>query len=117
MFSSCSKLNNIIMLATNIVASNCLNYWVNGVSNTGTFVKHIITLLPSGSNGIPEGWEVKDHITLTECTSLTITADDVIGNKTTTTIHYTAICNGINYKGQIVTKFVKEGIAISEKFS
>ena len=117
MFYDCSSLNNIVMLATDISASSCLTDWVYGVASTGTFYIHKdMASLSTGSNGIPIGWEVKDHITPTECTSLTITADDVIGNVTTTTIHYTAICNGINYKGETVTGFVEEGTAVSAEF-
>ena len=117
MFKDCSKLNYITMLATDVSASNCLDNWVSGVSSTGTFVKNFnLKSLPNGTNGIPSDWEVKDHITPTECISLTITADDVIGNYTTTTIHYTAICNGIDYEGNTVTGFVAEGTAVSAEF-
>jgi hypothetical protein len=59
MFYGCSKLNYIKMLATYISATNCLSNWVNGVASTGTFVKHpSMTTLPTGTNGIPEGWTV-----------------------------------------------------------
>ena len=61
MFSGCSKLNSITMLATDISATNCLNNWVKGVAAAGTFTKAAsMTSLPSGVNGIPEGWEVVD---------------------------------------------------------
>jgi hypothetical protein len=60
MFDGCTKLNYITMLATDISASECLNNWVNGVSSTGTFVKHPdMTSLPNGTSGIPEGWTVE----------------------------------------------------------
>ena len=59
MFRGCTKLNYIKMLATDISASNCLNYWVGNVSSTGTFVKNpAMTSLPTGTNGIPSGWTV-----------------------------------------------------------
>ena len=59
MFQSCKKLNYIKMLATDISANYCLSEWVDGVSSTGTFVKHPdMTSLPTGVNGIPEGWTV-----------------------------------------------------------
>ena len=62
MFYGCSKLNKITMLATDISGSSCLYYWVNGVSSTGTFIKHPnMTSLPSGFNGIPSGWTVQDY--------------------------------------------------------
>ena len=61
MFGGCSNLNRIVMLATDISASNCLTDWVYGVASTGTFVKHKnMTSLPTGINGIPEGWTVQD---------------------------------------------------------
>lgn len=62
MFRDCKKLNSITMLATNISAYHCLNNWVNGVSSTGTFTKSPeMTSLPTGSDGIPEGWTVVDY--------------------------------------------------------
>ena len=61
-FEGCSNLNYIKMLATDISASYCLSYWVDGVASTGTFIKHPdMTSLPSGINGIPEGWTVEDY--------------------------------------------------------
>ena len=62
MFRGCDKLNYIKMLATDISASGCLTNWVNGVSSTGTFVKHLdMNSLPTGVNGIPSGWTVENH--------------------------------------------------------
>lgn len=62
MFFYCSKLNNITMLATEISASSCLSRWVEGVAPTGTFTKAAsMTSLPTGNNGIPSGWTVKDY--------------------------------------------------------
>ena len=62
MFDGCTSLNHITMLATYISAYNCLNGWVNGVSSTGTFVKHPdMDSLPTGTSGIPEGWTVIDY--------------------------------------------------------
>ena len=62
MFSECTNLSEITMLATDISTSNCLTYWVSSVSSTGTFVKHPdMTSLPTGTSGIPNGWEVVDY--------------------------------------------------------
>lgn len=59
MFSGCTRLNYIKMLATDISAENCLLSWTDNVSLTGTFVKHPdMTSLPTGIDGIPEGWAV-----------------------------------------------------------
>jgi hypothetical protein len=63
MFNWCSKLNYIKMLSTDISASSCLTNWVNGVSSSGTFVKHPdMNSLPSGTSGIPNGWTVEDYV-------------------------------------------------------
>lgn len=60
MFSGCSSLSYIKMLCTSFV-SNSLNGWVDGVAASGTFVKNAaMTTLPSGANGIPDGWTVID---------------------------------------------------------
>lgn len=50
----------ITCLATDITAENCTTNWLQGVSITGTFVKHPNTTWPTGVNGIPEGWTVID---------------------------------------------------------
>jgi len=61
MFSGCSNLNYIKCLATDISASDCISNWVNGVANTGTFVKApSMTGWTTGVNGIPTGWEVQE---------------------------------------------------------
>lgn len=59
MFSGCSSLNYIKMLATDVSDSSCLSWWVYGVASSGTFVKDASTTLPTGINGIPDGWTVE----------------------------------------------------------
>jgi hypothetical protein len=60
MFSGCTSLNYIKMLATDISASNCLTYWVYGISSTGTFVKNKnATWNVTGDNGVPNGWTIQ----------------------------------------------------------
>lgn len=60
MFLACTSLNHITMLATSI-GYNSLTNWVDGVPSTGTFVKHPdMTSLPTGYDGIPNGWTVED---------------------------------------------------------
>ena len=58
MFYGCSSLNYIKMLATNTSGRDCLKDWVYGVSASGTFVKASSATLPTGTSGIPSGWEV-----------------------------------------------------------
>lgn len=60
MFTSCENLIYIKMLATDISADNCLRDWVQGVANSGTFVKKANTTIPSGVSGIPSGWTVQN---------------------------------------------------------
>ena len=118
MFYGCSKLNYIKMLATDISASNCLTNWVSGVASTGTFVKNpAMTSLPTGASGIPSGWTVKDNYIPTSCTSLTITADDVSGRDTTTTIYYTAVTNGKDANNNIINNVTITGTATSAPFA
>ena len=61
MFRNCSSLNYVKCLATDISATNCTYYWVDGVSATGTFVKNSsMTGWTTGESGIPSGWTVQD---------------------------------------------------------
>jgi hypothetical protein len=63
MFNGCKSLNYIKMLAIDISATDCLDYWVYGVASTGTFVKNkdaTWDTTPSalGNSGVPAGWTV-----------------------------------------------------------
>ena len=58
MFMFCRQLNYIKMLATDIQASNCLTDWVYYVSSTGTFEKMTGVNIPTGRDGIPDGWTI-----------------------------------------------------------
>ena len=61
MFEGCTNLNYIKCLATDISASNCTDYWVDGVSSTGTFVKDPnMSSWTTGESGIPANWTVQD---------------------------------------------------------
>ena len=59
MFYDCSSLNYIKMLATDVSASNCLDWWVTNVAPSGTFIKDASATLPTGESGIPDGWTVE----------------------------------------------------------
>lgn len=62
MFSGCANLDEITMLATDGSGGDWTLNWVNGVSSSGTFIKHpSMTSLPSGVDGIPNGWTVVDY--------------------------------------------------------
>ncbi len=62
MFQDCTKLSSIKCLATNISASDCLLKWVNNVKSSGSFTKSsAMNSWPTGTNGIPQGWTVKNQ--------------------------------------------------------
>lgn len=61
MYNGCSRLNNITCLATNISAYSCVDAWVIGVANSGTFYKApSMTSWPRSTSGIPSNWTVVD---------------------------------------------------------
>ena len=63
MFTGCSNLNSITMLATDISANDCLTNWMSGVAATGTFTKAAsMTTLTEGASGIPSGWTVNNYV-------------------------------------------------------
>lgn len=62
MFDGCKNLSSITCLATNISATNCVQSWVNNVKSSGTFTKaSSMNSWPTGTNGIPQGWTVKNQ--------------------------------------------------------
>lgn len=65
MFNKCTSLNYIKCLATDNINSNGIGNWVNGVAETGTFVKKqgIGWEIATADNyyvGIPTGWTIID---------------------------------------------------------
>ena len=57
MFDSCTSLNYIKCLATNISATGCTAFWVDGVASSGTFIKaEGMRSWKGGTSGIPRGW-------------------------------------------------------------
>lgn len=57
MFSGCESLNYVKCLATsNTAATDCTKDWLEGVSDTGTFVKAAGAVWTSGPSGMPIGW-------------------------------------------------------------
>ena len=60
MFYGCSKLNYIKAMFTTKPSSTYTNYWVNGVSSTGTFIKNKdATWSMTGKSSIPSNWTVQ----------------------------------------------------------
>ena len=85
MFYGCSSLNYVKSLATNITATNALNYWLGGVAATGTFEKPYGVSYPTGDSGIPNGWTVVEEKPKPEGKFMTITIDDSAGETTIST--------------------------------
>ena len=63
MFGNCSDLNYIkcLVIYTGEYLSDYTDGWVDGVANTGIFVKNMnMTSWDTGINGIPEGWTIQN---------------------------------------------------------
>ena len=66
MFEGCSNLNKITMLADALHYSNiptfALNYWVNGVAQSGMFIKSSVAEeYRNDTSGIPTEWNVSNY--------------------------------------------------------
>ena len=106
MFSGCSKLNYIKAMFTTTPSSDYTRNWVYNVTSSGTFVKNKdATWNVTGTHGIPSGWTVVYAWSPQTCINLSILADNVSsGNQSTTTIHYTALCEGVDENGVVSRK-------------
>ena len=60
MFNGCTSLNYIKAMFKTTPSTTYTNYWVSGVSPTGTFVKNsAATWNVTGVHGVPSGWTVQ----------------------------------------------------------
>ena len=117
MFQGCTKLSYIKALFTTTPGSGYTNNWVNGVASSGTFVKNYLAEWDvTGVSGIPSGWTVQLNATHVSWDSLEITADDVIGRKTTTTIHYTLTETVLDEDGVTQFQGTRTGNVVSDAF-
>ena len=67
MFQGCSNLNKITMLADalhySVIPTNALNYWVNGVAQSGMFIKSpVAEAYKNDYSGIPTGWTIQNYV-------------------------------------------------------
>ena len=60
-FNSCTSLRNIIAPSPSTWNTQFFVDWVNGIPSTGTFYKKKGLEIPTGVNGIPEGWTVVEE--------------------------------------------------------
>ena len=81
-----------------VVPVGLLEVWKNA-PNWNTYVNNIIA-----------------DYTPSECLSLQIEADDVVGNNTTTAVRFTAVINGTSWRGEYVEGITINGLATSEAF-
>ena len=58
MFRDCTLLNFVRSYTNHTTGLNWCNNWLDGTSETGTFVKKAGATWPIGYNGIPAGWTV-----------------------------------------------------------
>lgn len=58
MFDECSSLKNVTSYANNIDAPYCLEGWMYGVAESGTFYNYGSATYPRGRNGIPSNWTI-----------------------------------------------------------
>ena len=59
MFDGCSNLNYTKAMFEDISADGCLAYWLNNVSQTGTFIKNKKATWNRKDANIPTGWTVQ----------------------------------------------------------
>lgn len=61
MFAMCSSLNYVKCMGNPRTSSgNPLSGWLNGVSQTGTFIQDVDVIFTPGPNGVPVGWTTQD---------------------------------------------------------
>lgn len=61
MFYGCSSLNDVTVLANDVSATDCMKFWLRGVSTTGIVSKLTGVNIQSGESGIPDGWTVYSY--------------------------------------------------------
>ena len=112
-FQGCENLTEIYALPSTPPTNN--NSFLNIPSN-GVLYYPYGSDYSSWKKGDLINWEFVANLTITECTNLTITANNVKWNETTTTINYTATVNGVDSLGNIITGVVITGTKVSEEF-
>jgi hypothetical protein len=61
MFYNCTSLNYIKAMFTTTPSTTYTNNWVNGVAESGTFVKNSAAIwTTTGVHGVPTGWTVEN---------------------------------------------------------
>jgi hypothetical protein len=129
-FDGCIKMSEIICPWMNApkVSDDTFGYYQDDAVGKSSGVQNYLYIpvnatgydgaLWLGNMGTGRGnFQIKNAYEATECVSLTITADNVSGKKTNTTIHWTAVTNGVDpFSGTVVNGIEMTGTATSEEF-
>lgn len=113
-FTGCSNLQQLVVL----------NPTPCTIGSNSVFPTTVEIIVPAASEieyKNTSGWstyssQITSKYTPQECTQLTITADNVNGRQTTTTIYWQAVTKGVDYFGNIVDNILQEGEVTSEEF-
>ena len=117
MFNGCTSLEYLNTNAKSGMTVNTMG-WVTNVHNYGLFYYAMNTedLWSKDANGIPKSWIARSTFFPSEWYDLVITADDVAGRDSRTTIHYHCLTKGYTIHGEWVEGVEDNGIAISDDF-
>lgn len=122
MFYGCTKLEEVKMGGNpaGITNSSYVDYMFNGITTEGVLYYNTEYDYSKIIAKLPSTWKAVPLINATECTSLTIEADNVLYDQTSTTIRYTAVVNGTNpISGNVMTditiagEYTYEGIPVN----
>lgn len=124
MFQYCRSLTFLIMLVEQAYDRLSLAWVLSDTGANGTLVisnnwkwKDLLGDPSTGSYTvwIPKSWQIKNYFTPEGIVSLSITADDVIGNIQQTNIYYTVEIGGFDYNNSYTTETIT-GVAKSDIF-
>lgn len=119
MFYGCTSLTEIRMGGNpaKITGASNVDYMFNNITTEGILYYNSEYDYSKIIAKLPSTWKAIPLVNATECTSLTIEADNVTSDKTSTTIRYTAIVNGTNpISGATMTGIELTGKVQSSEF-
>ena len=111
-FTKCHSLQKITCLSR--TAPTIYSSTFSGTTD------NVTVYYPTGSDysswaNLHPNWTFLPNLHNLECVSLSITADDVVGNATSTTIYYAATMQGVNNLGELET-YTETGKTASDVF-
>ena len=119
MFYGCTSLKEVKMGGNpaKITNSTYVEYMFNGITTEGVLYYNTEYDYSKIIAKLPSTWKALPLINISNCTSLTIEADDVNWSNTSTTIRYTAVVNGTNpASGATMTDITLTGEVQSSEF-